>query len=100
MQERALPGRVDAAAVEVVAVARRVLALGKVQRGQIAVRLDRVDARTAELVREQARDAQRDVANVLRVDAEAVLTREQPVLRILVVLGRLREPTTAGTCGS
>src|SRR6185436_9566318 len=54
VQERSLPGRVYAAPVEVLAVARRVLALRKVQRGEIASRLDRADAGTAELVVEQA----------------------------------------------
>ena len=99
MQERALPRRVQAAAVQILAVTGGVLALGKVQRREIPGRFDRVDARTAELVREQARDLQRDVAHVLGIDAETVLTREQAVVRVLVVAASRARQLTIGVAG-
>ena len=60
---------------------------GKFSARKIAGRLDRVHAGTAEPFAEQPGNVQGDIADVLGVHAEAVLTRQQPVLGILVLAG-------------
>ena len=88
MEIRALPRRVQAAPVQIRAVARGVLALGKIERPKIPGWLNRADAGTAKALGQQTGQLQRDIAHVLRVHAEAVLMREQAVFRIDVAGGR------------
>ena len=99
VQEGALPEGVDAAAVEIVAAAGRVLALGEVERRQVSVRLIRLDARSAELLHQQSGDRERDVAHDFGIHAEAALARQQAIVGIALVELRRAHATTAGRSG-
>ena len=99
MQEGALPEGVDAAPVQIVAVAGRVFALRKIQRRQIAIRLVRPHARAAELLDQQSGDLERDVAHRFRIHAEPALPREQAVVGIALVELRRGSLTIADRCG-
>src|SRR5436305_566149 len=85
MQERALPYRIQTAPMQVLAMASRVFTLREIHCRQVAIRLIRTDARTAELLDQQARDREHDIVNNLRVDAEAVLMRQQAIVGIALI---------------
>ena len=91
MQERALPESVNAAPVQVIVAACRPASLRKIQGGQIAVRLIWPNARTSELIHQEAGDLQHQIVNGFGIDTEAALTRQQPVVRIALVELRSRE---------
>ena len=90
VQEAALPEGIDSAAVEVVAMAGGVFALGEIHGHQVAVRFDGLDAGTSEAIGHQAGDGQGDVAHDFGIHAEAALMRKQAIVGIaLIIVGRL-----------
>ena len=75
VQKRALPVGVQGAAVLVVSLVRYILTRGKVEEDPVARRLVRFDARTADLVGEQAATGECAIANQLGIEPVSVLMR-------------------------
>src|SRR5690606_35590248 len=82
VQEGALPVDVEAAAILPLVEMGLVLALGEVEMLVVALRLVRLDARSTDLVVEQAADEERVVADQFGRQAKATLPREEAVAGI------------------
>ncbi len=99
MQEGTLPEGVDAASIEFRAAAGRVLALGEIERREVAIGLVGLGAGAAELLDEQAGNGERDIADHFGIHAEAALAREQAIVRIALFELAAWSSTIAGKSG-
>src|SRR2546427_7512159 len=85
MQECPLPVSVDAATVQVLAAALRILPLRKIHRGPITCWLVWPDTGPSEFLDEQTGNSQGDVMDDFSMHSEAALARQQTVIRISLV---------------
>src|SRR5258707_1156015 len=78
-------GRGEMGAMEIVATAGGVFALGEIHPSKITVGFVGTDARSSEVINQEAGDGKGDVVHGLGVDTEAGLAREQTILGIAFV---------------
>src|SRR6185369_14659395 len=82
MRKRARPISINAAPILVFVFVVVVFAFWKIEQRPVARRLVGLDARPADLFRQQAADRKRVVANDLRIEMKTPLVRQQSIVRI------------------